>query len=464
MDNRKRIAIFGTGDFGRKAYGYFGEDKVAVFIDNNVQKQGGELFGVRIVSLEEYLTHKDEYELVIAVRDNEAIIRQLIENGFKDVYSFLAVSTTGLLHKVSTVDALLKKDELRRRDLHKRGIDIKENKWDICLTGLYTELNYGAELTCLALYGQLNSMGYTVLMNQPPLSADVRPNRFPPLFKENPYPVYDLGRVFDDTEDMKELNEYVKYFVLGSDQMWNREIICDRGNVSYMEFADSGKGLLSYATSFGKASWDEDMACTAAMQRCLDKFFAVSVREGSGVEICKNFGVQAVRCMDPVFLCDREFYHRLAEKSELQTVNNAASVYIFCNDKSYTEAIEKFAERNRLMLNVIKPVSMFAEDWLRQIEGSRILITNSFHAICFAVIFGIDFVAVEFKWSARIYELLKMLGLEKRIVHSITEINERDELQEAIDYSRVYEILNEEIGKSKAWLKNRLEEMEKKYE
>lgn len=465
MDSEKKIAIFGTGDFGKKAYKYFGEDKVAVFLDNNTEKQGKELFNVRIMSLEEYLPLKDKYELVIAVRDNEAIIRQLVGKGFEDFYSFLAFSVGGLLHKIDISAWSASKVELRRRDLlNRKGINVKENKWDICLTGLYTELNYGAELTCLALYEYLNSLGYTVFMNQPPLDANVRPNRFPPLFKENPYPIYDLSEVFDDIEAMKELNAYVKYFILGSDQMWNRELMCDRGYVSYMEFVAPDKKQLSYSTSFGKAVWEEDENCTANMQACLNRFSAISVREESGVSICKErFGLEAVQCMDPVFLMNVDFYHELAEKSELPVTKNAVSSYIFYNDKTYNGEIEKFAKKNNLTVNTISPISMFAEDWLKQIEYSKILITNSFHAICFAIIFKTDFIAVEFKWSTRVYELLKMLGLENRIVRNIEEINAKETLLSTIDYNSVYEILDEKVKNSKTWLKYKLEEMEKEY-
>lgn len=465
MNELKKIAIFGTGDFGKKAYKYFGEERVAIFLDNDIKKQGNDLYGLHIVSLDEYMLLKYEYELVVAVRDNEAIIRQLIEKGFEEFYTFVAFSVGGLLHKVDVETWKVSKEELRRRNLlNKKDINVKEGIWDICLTGLYTELNYGAELTCLALYEYLNLLGYTVLMNQQPLSANIRPNRFPLLFKENPYPIYDLSEVFEDIDAMKELNVHAKYFVLGSDQMWNEELMCNRGNISYMKFVASDKKQLSYATSFGKAFWEADETCTENMQDCLKRFFAISVREESGVNICKEqFGQEAVQCMDPVFLMNTDFYRKLASKSELQLTGTSVSSYIFYNDKLCSEEIEKFAERNNLQLNVINPISMFAEDWLRQISGSKILITNSFHAMCFAIIFRVDFIAVEFKWSSRVYELLRMLGLESRIVRNIEEINSKDALLQKIDYDSVYKILNEKISFSKKWLKDRLVEMEKEY-
>ncbi len=464
-DMEQKIAIFGTGDFGKKAYQYFGEDKVRVFLDNDPKKQGEILFGVPILSLEAFLPMKGDCELVIAVRDNEDIIRQLIANGFEQFYTFLSVLGHGLVHKVSASDWTMPKEQMRQCALEKAGkYDADVRKWDICLTGLYTELNYGAELTCLALYTYLNSLGYTVLMNQPPLEAKVRPNRFPPLFKENPYPLYDLSRIYDDVEEMKELNECAKFFVLGSDQMWNLDVMRNRGCVSFMEFVNGEKGLLAYATSFGKQEWNEAREDTLRMQLCLDRFHAVSVRESSGVEICeKIFTRDAVQCMDPVFLMEGDFYRKLADKSACQVDENTISAFLFHDDETYQSEIRKFAVKHDFQMNSIAVCSVFVEDWLKQIMKSKIFITNSFHGVCFAIILKVNFIAVELLWPTRISELLKMLGLESRIVKDIKEINAREELLQPIDFAGVYETLHKKVNVSKKWLNDRLEELEKMY-
>ena len=342
--------------------------------------------------------------------------------------------------------------------------NVDPNKWDICLTGLYTELNYGAELTCLALYTYLNDLGYTVLMNQPQLEAKVKPNRFPPLFQENPYPLYDLGKVYNDIEEMKELNKYAKFFVLGSDQMWNLDVMRNRGCVSYMDFVDEKKSILAYATSFGKRGWSETEEDTLKMQECLDKFHAISVRECSGVKICQEtFGRNAVQCMDPVFLMDGEFYRKLAEKSPMNVVDNVVTSYLFHDEEAYQTQIKEFAAKHNMNANAVAVCSVYLEDWLKQIMKSKIFITNSFHGVCFAILLKVNFIAVELLWPTRISELLHMLGLENRIVKDMKEINAKEELLQSIDYDKVYTILNEKVNESKKWLIDRLDEMEKGY-
>jgi hypothetical protein len=106
------------------------------------------------------------------------------------------------------------------------------------------------------------------------------------------------------------------------------------------------------------------------------------------------------------------------------------------------------------------------EDWLAVIRYCDFFVTDSFHGICFAVIFRKPFVVVLDKQSwrgfSRIKSFLKMLGLEDRHVESWEQIEEKNLLHHAIDYEQVHKILGTEIEKSSAWLKNALEEGEKK--
>lgn len=45
MDESRQIILFGAGDFGRKALEYFGEDRVAYFVDNNAELTGSLING-----------------------------------------------------------------------------------------------------------------------------------------------------------------------------------------------------------------------------------------------------------------------------------------------------------------------------------------------------------------------------------------------------------------------------------
>ena len=84
-------------------------------------------------------------------------------------------------------------------------------------------------------------------------------------------------------------------FIVGSDQVWRRLYMPDIYR-EYLSFAEGWNvRRISYAASFGTEEWEYSPLETTECRRLLQKFDAVSVREASGVSLCKkHFGVEAV--------------------------------------------------------------------------------------------------------------------------------------------------------------------------
>ncbi len=83
-------------------------------------------------------------------------------------------------------------------------------------------------------------------------------------------------------------------------------------------FLDFVKGQnvkrLSYAASFGTDKWEFTPQQTAICSPLAQKFDLVTVREGSGVKLCKDhLGVNAVHVLDPTMLLTKEDYISLIE-------------------------------------------------------------------------------------------------------------------------------------------------------
>lgn len=73
----EKLAIFGAGDYGIRALGELGKERVACFIDNNPTKQGKTLQGIPIISLERYLAQWRGLEILVASTWLEEISAQL---------------------------------------------------------------------------------------------------------------------------------------------------------------------------------------------------------------------------------------------------------------------------------------------------------------------------------------------------------------------------------------------------
>ncbi len=65
-NHRKPYLIYGAGECGRKAHIQLGND-VACFADTNPMKVGNKKNGLEIISVDDMISHKDEFDIVVAV-------------------------------------------------------------------------------------------------------------------------------------------------------------------------------------------------------------------------------------------------------------------------------------------------------------------------------------------------------------------------------------------------------------
>ena len=83
-DDGRKYIIFGAGMYGRKAFGEYGAERVAGFMDNSPQKQGTFLYGKPVMRVEDVLSQKENYHIVIASLYATSMEKQLKELGVED--------------------------------------------------------------------------------------------------------------------------------------------------------------------------------------------------------------------------------------------------------------------------------------------------------------------------------------------------------------------------------------------
>lgn len=367
-------------------------------------------------------------------------------------------------------------------------------KYDIGIVGHWTTRNYGGSLTCYALYSVITEMGYSALMILPPRNAEMKGIADKPLlFREPVYPDYACDRRHENLDDMKELNDRCKMFVVASDQLFNNNLYRWLGQFQILDWVFHSRKKIAYAASYGHDYiWGSDFE-RAYMANFMKKFDAFSVREDSGVDLSKReFGVNAEWVLDPIFLCNMANYHKIADLGQPNvpteryifgyvldpdagkedTLLNCGHflnmpVYIMhdaANGENPIGAIIKNSNMNDTNeLHVLKKAMV--NDFLAYIRGCDFMITDSFHGMCLAILFQKPFVVVanRLRGLTRFTSILGLLHLDNRLVYSIKELNENiPTLLTPIDYSNVYKILNEEKKRSKKWLQDNLIISEKK--
>ena len=238
-------------------------------------------------------------------------------------------------------------------------------------------------------------------------------------------------------------------FVVGSDQVWRPMFYPGKIENAYLDFAkDWDIKRIAYAASFGTSKWEYTKKQTRLCGELLRKFDLISVREESGIGLChKHFGVKANHVLDPTMLLSTKDYMYLVEKANVKKSKGSLLCYILDEKKSKINLISKLADdmglipfhvnsrvevQNAPLAERIQPP---VEQWLRGFMDARMVVTDSFHACVFAIIFNKPFIVIANKERglARIESLLAMFGLQK----ALYDCNNKDFDVNNIDWNTI---------------------------
>jgi|GEM_PF-342525 len=363
-------------------------------------------------------------------------------------------------------------------------IKAEDTHHDVGIVGLWFGLNYGSILTYYALYDVVRSMGYSAIMvNKPevlwrPKYADKESvaNKFIYKYCEN-----NVTQCYHSSIDYKVLNKTCDTFIVGSDVVWHYQI-CGReaGQFFFLDFVNDDKKKIAMASSFG-SGYDGPEEDRLWSEHFMKKFDYIGVREDEAVAICRDvFHSDADKIMDPVFLCKRQVYHDLAAHSEVKEDKKYICSYFLGPGEEKARLFLKIAEllncEYRCLPNPNNPENFTkktglpviqnpsVEDWLKYFQNTQCYVGDSFHGLCFSIIFGRPFVCIvnQGQSLARFRTLLATIGQEHRLINLDAEdtspevINQRisDILAQEIDYEKVWKIIDEKADESYQWLKN----------
>ena len=258
--------------------------------------------------------------------------------------------------------------------------------------------------------------------------------------------------------------------VFGSDQVWRPRYAYPIERYFGSFLGDLSVKRVAYAASFGTGHNEYSVEQQSNCTKLLKDFTGVSVRENSAVGMCKSmFGVEAKHVLDPTLLLSKDEYIKLIQDTPKSKGNLA--VYVLDESPEIADFIEGTARKLGLTpfrtnskvedynAPIIERLQPPLEQWLRSFYDAELVITDSFHACVFSIIFGKPFICIGNKGrgSARFESLLSMFGLEDRLVVSFDDFEARKEnLMKEIDYGRVYAILEKKRQESMSFLQESL--------
>lgn len=245
---------------------------------------------------------------------------------------------------------------------------------------------------------------------------------------------------------------YADVYICGSDQIWNGVNYQNGKDLAfYLGFVPDDKGKIAYAASFGRASIE---SCFLENKiSYIKELDSVSVREVDGVNILRDYAIDACMVLDPVFLINKDIWKKM-----ISTKESSEDPYVLVYDLGQTANLSRIVERYAKNYKVIiigksdlkiKNTTFIKNagpiDFLRYIYNAEYIITNSFHCLAFSIIFEKNFVALKRdEINSRIDNLLN--------ISNIRECGYVDDINKRYDYVSIQSSMSQFIDKSKQFL------------
>ena len=297
-------------------------------------------------------------------------------------------------------------------------------------------------------------------------------NKTMPIIAQNIQPFIDENIHRKVMEKFSDLNpdEY-DVIIVGSDQIWRKKYyylwLNKKIQNAYLHFTKGWNiKRISYAASFGTDAWEYTSKETQQCKAMLQNFDAVSVREVKGVNLCqKYFNINAEHVLDPTMLLNEEDYSKFFLKSDTPKSKGTLLNYILDENDNIHDLIKDVAEQkcltsfsvnNPFENDELKPlnerIKPSVETWLRGFYDAEFVLTDSFHACAFSILFKKQFAVVGNKERglSRIESLLKCFGLGNRIVENSAQVMRLPQ----VDFDGVYSELDKYRVKSCDFLKS----------
>ena len=242
------------------------------------------------------------------------------------------------------------------------------------------------------------------------------------------------------------------------EETWNRSLFLRiREFIKYgMNFRIVLKRFLfktEKAASFGRNFIEKEEK--AIFRTALEKFQSISVREKSGIEICKELELNSdiKWVVDPTLLLTKESWIKILDlKPVHDDKQKTAFVYLMNNEYTISigRRIIKYLESENYRISYVATdykdrnsnCNPTIEQWLSGIMSSDIVVTSSFHGLVFAMNFNVPFISIAGRnhtegQNSRLWSLAEETGTQERVIDNFNENEISKLLKSTIDWDYV---------------------------
>lgn len=350
--------------------------------------------------------------------------------------------------------------------------------------------NWGSALQCYALEKKLNQLGYdaeiidyfpedvTVLGQLKRLKGKSSKLRNPILHIAaicafsisyiNKKRVFDkfikkhlrlTPKTYHEASEISDNDPHEDIYCCGGDQTLNGFKV-----LNVFDHLSDDAIKVAYSSSFGKT--DFQMEEYEHAKRSLSRFNMLSCREDSGTEIMHKMGrADAQWIIDPAFLLTADEWKKLA--SHKYTGKKFIVAYNLHHDKQIEQFQRQLSEKYGMpVINICVQWFEFyrygkflwcpsVENFLSLISNAEYVISDSFHATVFSVLFHKKFMTVvPDVVGTRIESISNLLGIQDRVIQWNKPKDYLSMMDNEIDYSRIDSMIHSEREKAVRYIES----------
>lgn len=239
------------------------------------------------------------------------------------------------------------------------------------------------------------------------------------------------------SNDCFKLDDSYRGIILGSDQIWNTNLTKGVNRAYFGMVAGTNCIRSAYAASIGMTEFPYDVQKTVS--EYLNKIDYIGVREKESVAILSNLCNNDVSInIDPTLLVNTDIW-----KKHIKPINKKDYILIYqlTDVSSIMEDAYKLAKKTgkkilhfgdpsikrRFSDVIVKSISFAGPfDFISYIAAADIILTDSFHATCFSVIFKKQFFTyLHLKRSERLVSLAAIGNFEDRLIQYGENLNNK---------------------------------------
>ena len=269
---------------------------------------------------------------------------------------------------------------------------------------------------------------------------------FEPFVKKN----IKTTKPYYDNASLKKDPPQGEFYVCGSDQIWNPLVTFGYDDAYFLNFGPESTKRIAYAIS-PNSGIDEKDCDYCDLKKWLRRFDFISLRESEKKELIESItGKQVPITLDPTLLLNNQNYSKIEEM--VSCPKDYILVYAFSDTNhslcDYVEMISNKKNINVIDISIdnlhfgknVKKIIPTPGQFLYLIKNASIVITNSFHATVFSIIYSKQFVCFrKTGTSRRMVELLEATGLLNRLYRESFDYLSCDN---KISYEEVYDKLD----------------------